>query len=92
MKTDTSKDEAIFRAHGSSSEQESQSQDKLYAMRVPQNINPTQNTHQQAPLNESHTNLMQSWQNLRGLDSKLAQTKYKDLAEGPKPTKGRRRA
>ncbi|WP_139307846.1 hypothetical protein [Pontibacter flavimaris] len=61
-------------------------------MRVPQNTNPTQNTHQQAPLNESHSNLMQSWQNLRGLDSKLAQTKYKDLAEGPKPTKGRRRA
>ncbi|WP_276499114.1 hypothetical protein [Pontibacter litorisediminis] len=43
-------------------------------------------------MNESHINLMQSWQNLRGLDSKLAQTKYKDMAEGPKPAKRRRNA
>jgi hypothetical protein len=89
MKTDKPIDEAILRAQGSA-EQENQSQDKLYAMRVPQNTNQTQNTHGEAPLNESHTNLMQSWQNLRGLDSKLAQTKYKDLAEGPKSAKVRR--
>ncbi|MCX2739656.1 hypothetical protein [Pontibacter anaerobius] len=59
-------------------------------MRVPQN--QPQHPHGEAPLNESHINLMQSWQNLRGLDNKLAQTKFSDLADSPKTSKERRRA
>lgn len=66
------------------------SQDELHAMRTPQKNNQTGNTQGEAPLNESHMNLMQSWHNLRGLDNKLAQTKYSDLAEGQKTIKGRR--
>ncbi|PTX10490.1 hypothetical protein C8N40_11822 [Pontibacter mucosus] len=84
-------DEAINRA-SNATEQETQSQNKLHAMRVPQNPNQDQHPHEGAPLNESHVNLMQSWQHLRGLDSKLAQTRYKDMAEGPKPKIGRRNA
>ncbi|WP_106219074.1 hypothetical protein [Pontibacter ummariensis] len=39
-------------------------------------------TPQQAPLNESHINLMQSWLNLRGMDYELlAEQKYLDLNE-----------
>lgn len=91
MKTDKPIDEAILRAHGSS-EQESQSQEKLYAMRVPQTTNQPNHPTQEAPLNESHANLMQSWQNLRGLDDKLAQTKFSDLASSShKSTKGKRK-
>lgn len=84
-------DEAIYKA-SNATKQETQSQNKLHAMRVPQNLNQDQHPHDRAPLNESHVNLMQSWQQLRGLDSKLAQTKYKDMAESPKPKIGRRRA
>lgn len=91
MKAKKPIDEAILRAHNASG-QETQSQEELYAMRVPQNPNPATHPLAEAPLNESHTNLMQSWQHLRGLDSKLAATKYKDMAEGPKPTRERRRA
>ncbi|SFG43057.1 hypothetical protein SAMN05421739_102495 [Pontibacter chinhatensis] len=84
-------DEAIYRA-SNATKQETQPQNKLHAMRVPQNPNQDQHPHEGAPLNESHVNLMQSWQQLRGLDSKLAQTKYKDMAESPKPKIGRRSA
>ncbi|TPE43690.1 hypothetical protein [Pontibacter mangrovi] len=91
MKADKPIDEAIFRAHGAT-ENELQPQDELYAMKTPQKHTPGNNLHGGAPLNESHINLMQSWQNLRGLDSKLANTKYTDLSEHHKPGKGQRRA
>ncbi|ARS36354.1 hypothetical protein [Pontibacter actiniarum] len=53
-------------------------------MRIPQKNTPTPNTQKEAPLNESHINLMQSWLNLRGMDNKLADTRYRDMAEPPK--------
>ncbi|GAB3530521.1 hypothetical protein GCM10027443_11300 [Pontibacter brevis] len=39
------------------------------------------NNAHQAPLNESHINLMHSWMNLRGMDNQLAETRYSDLNE-----------
>lgn len=91
MKANEPIKEANFRSYRPTREQ-TQSHDKVHAMKVPQNPNQNEHLPGEAPLNESHTNLMQSWQNLRGLDSKLAQTKYKDMATTPKPPKGRRRA
>ncbi|WP_157577989.1 hypothetical protein [Pontibacter akesuensis] len=41
-------------------------------MKIPR-ITPLPEWPQEAPLNESHLNLMQSWLNLRGMDNKLAQ-------------------
>ncbi|RDV17083.1 hypothetical protein DXT99_00780 [Pontibacter diazotrophicus] len=70
-------DEAILRAH-QSTEKENQPQDKLFSMKNPDQSSYMNNTHQ-APLNESHINLMHSWMNLRGMDNQLAETKYSDL-------------
>ncbi|MFD1186624.1 hypothetical protein [Pontibacter rugosus] len=44
----------------------------MNAMRIPR-ITPVPEWPQEAPLNESHLNLMQSWLNLRGMDNNLAQ-------------------
>ncbi|MDX5436334.1 MAG: hypothetical protein LPK03_04030 [Pontibacter sp.] len=86
MKPEKPIEEAILRAHNAT-EKEHQSQDQLYNMRTPQTNTPSPSYHGEAPLNESHINLMQSWQNLRGLDNKLAQTKYSDMKEAPKSTR-----
>lgn len=79
MKPKESMNEAIFRAH-QSTEKVNQPQDKLISMENPDETSYMNNAHQ-APLNESHINLMQSWMNLRGMDNKLAETKYSDLNE-----------
>ncbi|WP_162053745.1 hypothetical protein [Pontibacter pamirensis] len=77
MKPKRSMEEAILRAH-QATEEDNQTQNKLFSMETPEQSTYTNNTHQ-APLNESHINLMQSWMNLRGMDNKLAETGYGDL-------------
>ncbi|GHA75586.1 hypothetical protein SAMN04487941_3317 [Pontibacter akesuensis] len=52
--------------------QPSKTQQTIPAMKIPR-ITPLPEWPQEAPLNESHLNLMQSWLNLRGMDNKLAQ-------------------
>lgn len=77
MKPKKSMDEAILRAH-QSTEKVNEPQGKLLSMEDPDQSSYTNNAHQ-APLNESHINLMQSWMNLRGMDNKLAETRDSDL-------------
>lgn len=55
--------------------------DRAYALRIPR-VTPVPEWPEEAPLNESHLNLMQSWLNLRGMDNKLARTRYRDMMEG----------
>jgi hypothetical protein len=78
METKRSLTEAIFRAHNSTGKV-TQPQQNLYAMGNPEHDTYMHNAHH-APLNESHVNLMQSWMNLRGMDCKLAESKYSDLS------------
>lgn len=59
-------------------------------MRIPQKNTQADSTQESTTLNESHINLMQSWLNLRGMDNRLADTKYKDLTEHPKPLRKQR--
>lgn len=73
MKTKKSLNEAILRAHPST-EKVNQPQDALFSMASPKQETYDHNMHQ-APLNESHINLMQSWVNLRGMECKLAESK-----------------
>ena len=77
METNKSLNEAIFRAYPAT-EKINQSQHKLSSMGSPDDASYTSNTHQ-APLNESHVNLMQSWMNLRDMDNELAETKFSDM-------------
>lgn len=84
METKKSLNEAIFRAHPST-EKVTQPQQNLYAMGNPEQEDTYIHNAHHAPLNESHVNLMQSWMNLRGLDCKLAESKYKDLS-GKRPS------
>ena len=79
MEPKKSMNEAIFRAHPSTGKV-TQPQDKLFSMEKPDNSSYMNNAHQ-APLNESHVNLMLSWMNLRGMDKKLAETGYSDMNE-----------
>jgi len=79
MKARKSLNEAILRAN-QSTEKINQPQDMLFSMASPEQQTYTGNTHQ-APLNESHINLMQSWMNLRGLDCKLAEHGLKGTDE-----------
>lgn len=76
METNKSLQEAILRAHPST-EKVNQPQDMLFAMASPKHQTYTGNTHQ-APLNESHLNLMQSWMNLRGMECRLDENLFED--------------
>ncbi len=60
-------EEAVLRANLSTA-QETQQQEHLFEM-----ASPEQDFQYRAkvPVNESHINLMQSWHNLRGMDSEL---------------------
>ncbi|GAA4442061.1 hypothetical protein GCM10023188_41300 [Pontibacter saemangeumensis] len=79
METRKSLNEAILRSH-QSTEKVNQPQDMLFSMATPKQQTYEHNTHQ-APLNESHINLMQSWMNLRGLECKLAESRLGGLDE-----------
>lgn len=79
METRKSLNEAILRAH-QSTEKVNQPQEALFSMASPKQETYDHNTHQ-APLNESHTNLMQSWVNLRGMECKLAESKEGGMGE-----------
>ncbi|WP_125185343.1 hypothetical protein [Botryobacter ruber] len=79
MKSSKSLNEAIFRAHPST-EENTQSQEQLYHMTQPdQPQNRPAAKQQKAPLNECHKNLMQSWMNLRAMDSALAEKFGNDM-------------
>jgi len=79
METRKSLNEAILRSH-QSTEKVNQPQDMLFAMATPKQETYDHNTHQ-APLNESHINLMQSWVNLRGMECKLAESEESGMDE-----------
>ena len=79
MEPKKSLDEAILRAHPST-EKITQPQEKLFSMERPDQTSYMNNAHQ-APLNESHINLMHSWMNLRNMDNELAETKNSDMNE-----------
>ncbi|MFT2010065.1 hypothetical protein ACMA1I_15435 [Pontibacter sp. 13R65] len=78
MRKDKMMEESALRANLSTS-QESQLKENLFGMAKPE---PNQHLNQQynakAPVNESHVNMMQAWQNLRGMDSELLQKNTMD--------------
>lgn len=75
MKTENPLNETILRSHQSTGgTPQPQEQAK----------NPGGHTSQEAPVNESHHNLMQSWHNLRGMDHELAE-QHADMAGGEAP-------
>lgn len=79
METRKSLNEAILRSH-QSTEKVNEPQDMLFAMATPKQETYDHNTHQ-APLNESHINLMQSWVNLRGMECKMAENEKSKMDE-----------
>ncbi|TXK27404.1 hypothetical protein FVR03_21150 [Pontibacter qinzhouensis] len=69
MNKDKTLEEAVLRANLSTA-QETQQQEHLINMA---NLDQNHRYDAKAPVNESHVNLMQAWQNLRGMDSELLQ-------------------
>ncbi|MCC9169113.1 hypothetical protein [Pontibacter harenae] len=81
MKTGKSLEEAILRAQ-QSTENNLQTQEQLNAMKTQENNFNQQFNSGQAPLNESHSNLLQSWHNLRGMECELDKRKLDNSSKG----------